>query len=169
MWFVLIDIYLEPMELKDDHSVNSQIERLPSRESSKNIIHFVQDWILLNAKANSPEDWRDSLKLIVAAALAFCLWFLLGRIAILHIEASREFARKIADLPAKDTDRVDQIEKAALGFEGTVKTLYALVTPLATAVTGYFFSASALSSKERKASRSQTELLVEENQEKASN
>jgi hypothetical protein len=154
------------MQSKDDQIEKRSNRTQPSNRQNRNIIHFIQDLILYNAKANSPDNWRDSFKLIIAAALSFGLWFMLGSIAIIHIESSREFARKIADLPTKDTEKVAQIEKAALGFESTVKTLYALVTPLATAVTGYFFAASAIN-RERKEFTSQAETLEEKKQEEA--
>ncbi|MBH8561354.1 hypothetical protein I8748_04035 [Nostoc sp. CENA67] len=104
--------------------------------------NFFQRWILVNAQANPPQEWRDSFKLIVSAALALSLWIFLGGIAVLHFQVSREFSRKIADLPVQDNAKVNQIEKAALSVNDTAKTLYALITPLATAVTGYFFAAS---------------------------
>lgn len=110
----------------------------------------IERLIVLHTKANPPAEWRDSFKLSVSALLAGSLWIFLGIIALSHVQASGEFSRKIANLPEQDSAKVDQIQKAALSFNDTAKTLYALITPLATAVTGYFFAASGSTSVTRR-------------------
>lgn len=104
--------------------------------------NFVQHWILVNAQAYRPQEWHDSFKLIVSAVLALSLWIFLVGIALLHFQVSCEFSRKISNLLVEDNAKVEQIEKAVLSINDTAKTLYALITPIATAVTGYFFAAS---------------------------
>ncbi|AFY66202.1 hypothetical protein [Geitlerinema sp. PCC 7407] len=113
-----------------------------SPDPSKHQNSFFKELVLINAQANPPEEWRASLKLLVSALLALILWGFLGYVAVFHLLTSRQFAQKVADLPAADPARVAQMEKAMIGFNSTVQTLYALLTPLATAVTGYFFAVS---------------------------
>lgn len=126
--------------------------------------NFPQPWILVNAQPNPTPEWRDSFKLIVSAVLALCLWLFLVGIAILHFQVSCEFSRKIADLPVQDNVKVEQIEKAALSVNDTAKTLYALITPLATAVTGYFFAASSSATSLIKSEKNADEHDTKENE-----
>jgi hypothetical protein len=104
--------------------------------------NFFKRWILINAQANPPEEWRNSFKLIVSALLAVSLWGFLGVIAFRHFQASSELSRQLAATDSQDNGKIDNIEKAFTGINDTAKTLYTLITPLATAITGYFFAIS---------------------------
>jgi hypothetical protein len=103
---------------------------------------FLRELVFLNAQNNTPHEWRDSVKLIVSAFLAVSLWSFLGMIAFRHFQASLEFSQKLAETAPSDNDTASRIEKASTGVNDTAKTLYTLITPLATAITGYFFAAS---------------------------
>lgn len=131
-------------------SENKTFSTTPNVKSKLTPSNTIERLIVLHTEANPPQEWRDSFKLVVSAFLALSLWFFLGTIAFSHFQASCELSRKIANLPEQDNAKVDQIQKAALSFNDTAKTLYALITPLATAVTGYFFAASGSTSVTRR-------------------
>ncbi|HEY9600514.1 MAG TPA: hypothetical protein V6C85_02825 [Allocoleopsis sp.] len=139
---------IQPIKLTSNIHKTCQIdsikptEEAPIQSTNKSLKNFFQELIVLNALANPPKEWRDSTKLIVSALLAISLWGFLGVIAFKHFQASLEFSRQLAATAPSDKGAVDRIDKAYTGVNETAKTLYALITPLATAITGYFFAAS---------------------------
>ena len=103
------------------------------------------------SKAYQPTEFRSNVKLWGSGILALSLWILLGYIAWSHFQASREFALKLSELPLKledgkislvDQEKVQLIDKANSLVDSTANRLYTFLTPVVTAVTGYFFVAS---------------------------
>lgn len=103
------------------------------------------------SKAYQPVEFRSNIKLFGSGILSLSLWILLGCIAWAHFQASRDFAIKLAELPLKlqdgkislvDQERIQLIERANGLVDSTSNRLYTFLTPVVTAVTGYFFVAS---------------------------
>jgi hypothetical protein len=86
----------------------------------------------------------------VSGELARGLWYLLGLVVVLHMISVIGFSWRLTDTPtAGDTDRTERIETAIATVSDAAKVLYAVLTPLATAVTGYYFSTGGDSDSER--------------------
>jgi hypothetical protein len=105
-------------------------------------------------KLYKPEEFRSNVKLWGSGILALSLWILLGALAWSHFDASRQLAFKISTLSPKLEDgkislvhqqEVQLIEKANTLVDSTSNRLYTFLTPIVTAVTGYFFVSSAAS------------------------
>lgn len=103
------------------------------------------------SKAYQPAEFRSNLKLWTAGLLAISLWIVLGNIAHNQFSSSREFASKLASLPVRvekekmsveGEERVKLIEKANNMVDSTARGLYTFLTPIVTAITGYFFVAA---------------------------
>ena len=105
------------------------------------------------SKAYQPTEFRSNVKLWGSGILALSLWVLLGCIAWSHFQASKDFALQLSALPLKledgkislvDQEKIQLIDKANGLVDSTANRLYTFLTPVVTAVTGYFFiSASA--------------------------
>lgn len=113
---------------------------------------FERLWQVIN-RAYQPSEFRSNIRLWSAALLAAALWIVLGRVAWGQFSSSQAFAMKIAtqavsDSPAatESTARVQekiQIYKQANEMvASSAQTIYTFLTPLVTAVTGYFFVAA---------------------------
>lgn len=111
-------------------------------QASKSTGDFLRSIILLGSIANTPQEWRESFKLVVSGVLALGLWGFLGWVAAFQLNSVTELSKQGANLAGQNGNQNAQIEKAIANVNDTAKTLYALLTPLATAVTGYFFAAS---------------------------
>jgi hypothetical protein len=103
-----------------------------------------------NVDYNPPPEWRESTKLVIAGILACGTWLVLGWLICSQFNNSVSFAERIAVLPPTDKDRINLIKEANETVNKTSSSLYAFITPFATAITGYFFiSSGILSSRKR--------------------
>jgi hypothetical protein len=102
-----------------------------------------------NRNDNPPPEWRESTKLVVAAGLACCTWGVLGWLICSQFNNSVTFAEKIAALPPTDKDRISLMKEANDTVNKTSSSLYAFITPFATAITGYFFISSGVMSSKK--------------------
>ncbi|AFY93408.1 hypothetical protein [Chamaesiphon minutus] len=112
---------------------------------------IVTDFLKKVVEYNTPSEWRESTKLITATFLAISSWSLLGWLAYSQFKASESFALQLAATTSTDKDRIALIKDANETVNKTASSLYALLIPIASAITGYFFVSSATASppKER--------------------
>jgi hypothetical protein len=96
----------------------------------------------VNEGHNTPPEWRENSKLIIAGILACGTWSVLGWLICSQFQNSVSFAEKIAALPSTATDRINVIKEANDTVNKTSSSLYAFITPFATAISGYFFISS---------------------------
>lgn len=98
----------------------------------------------------SPRDMRRNFRTRVSGRLALGLWSLLGAVVFIHIigisysaiQLSRKVGFQTVSLNEDDVSLRKQVVDDSVGMiNDAVKTLYSFLTPLATAVTGYYFSA----------------------------
>jgi hypothetical protein len=94
------------------------------------------------AEYNTPSEWRETGKLLIAAALACGTWGILGWLIYSQFNNSVAFADKIATIPPGDKDKIALVKDANETVNKTASSLYAFITPFATAITGYFFISS---------------------------
>jgi hypothetical protein len=99
-----------------------------------------------------PEEFRSNVKLWGSGILALSLWTLLGVLAYSHFESSRKLAFQISELTPQlengkigvvHQEKVQLLEKANTMVDSTSNRLYTFLTPIVTAITGYFFVSSA--------------------------
>jgi hypothetical protein len=98
---------------------------------------LIYDLVRMNATVNTPPEWRESVKLGFAGVLALGCWSLLGWVLASQFLSSRITAEKIE--VAKDSTQVALIKDAHEVVDRTASSIYSLLTPIATAITGYFF------------------------------
>ncbi len=98
---------------------------------------------------NQPPEWRENVKLVMAATLAGGTWIIVGWLIYSQFTNSVAFAEKIATLNPADKDRISLIKDANETVNKTSSSLYAFITPFATAITGYFFISSGILSGRR--------------------
>ena len=127
---------------------------MADKESSNagSSVGFERFWTAL-CQYYQPIEFRSNVKLWSAAMLAAALWLLLGKIVWGQFQYSQAFASKIA----RNADSVTLVEgrlnpaleariqliKQANDMVGTsAQSLYTFLTPIVTAVTGYFFVAT---------------------------
>jgi hypothetical protein len=103
---------------------------------------------------NQPPEWRENVKLVMAATLAGGTWIIVGWLIYSQFTNSVSFAEKIATLNPADKDRISLIKEANETVNKTSNALYAFITPFATAITGYFFISSGILSSKRNESDS---------------
>jgi hypothetical protein len=95
----------------------------------------------LNLDRVSPHhEWRESVKLVVAAFLAVGCWSLLGWLLFAQFQYSLTVSAKLEN--PENKDRVVLIKDARDGVNQTSSSIYALLTPIAASITGYFFVSS---------------------------
>ena len=94
------------------------------------------------AEYNTPSEWRETGKLAIAAALACGTWGILGWIIYSQFNSNVAFAKKISSITPGDKDRIALVKDANETVNKTASSLYAFITPFATAITGYFFISS---------------------------
>ena len=119
---------------------------------------IIPDFFKKVIEYNTPSEWRESTKLLTATFLAISSWSLLGWLAYSQFKASESFARQIAAATPGDKDRVALIKDANETVNKTASSLYALLIPIASAITGYFFVSSATVSYIKKRDRLPTSL-----------
>lgn len=88
------------------------------------------------------DEMRKTLKAGMSGVLALGLWLLLGGTIIAHLTTIIVFSwHLIASPVTNDVEgQKERIDKATSNVSDTAKTLYTLLTPLATAITGYYFT-----------------------------
>lgn len=96
----------------------------------------------INEGHNTHPEWRENSKLIIAGILACGTWSVLGWLICSQFQNSVSFAEKIAAIPSTATDRINVIKEANDTVNKTSSSLYAFITPFATAISGYFFISS---------------------------
>ncbi len=101
---------------------------------------FISDLIRMNATVNTPPEWRESVKLLVAAFLALGCWSLLGWLLFAQFQYSLAVSDKLEK--PENKDRIVFIKDARDGVNQTSSSIYALLTPIAASITGYFFVTS---------------------------
>jgi hypothetical protein len=145
-----------PLPENSENNLSKSLERATDVSKSKDqreddLFGKALEWTV---KLYKPEEFRSNVKLWGSGILALSLWILLGTLAWSHFEASRQFAFKISTLSPKLEDgkislvhqqEVQLIEKANTLVDSTSNRLYTFLTPIVTAITGYFFVASAAS------------------------
>jgi hypothetical protein len=110
--------------LESTNACNLQCNRIPNRGQ------------------NTPPEWRENSKLIMAGILAGGTWSVLGWLICSQFQNSVSFAEKIAALPSTATAQISSIKEANDTVNKTSSSLYAFITPFATAISGYFFISS---------------------------
>jgi hypothetical protein len=110
---------------------------------------------------NQPPEWRENIKLVMAATLAGGTWIIVGWLIYSQFTNSVSFAEKIATLNPADKDRISLIKEANETVNKTSSSLYAFITPFATAITGYFFISSGILSGKKNESDSKNQKDVE--------
>ena len=111
-------------------------------ELEKSEFNRLKDFFELISEAYQPTEFRSNVKLWGAGVLALTLWILLGSLAWTHLQSSREFAQKLSELEQPSEEKISLIEKSTGMVDSTADRLYTFLTPIVTAVTGYFFVAS---------------------------
>ena len=111
---------------------------------------------------NPAPEWRENTKLVMAATLAGGTWIVLGWLIYSQFTNTVSFAEKIATLNPADKDRISLIKEANETVNKTSSSLYAFITPFATAITGYFFISSGILSGKKKEGDSQSLIDSEE-------
>lgn len=134
--------------MSDSFQENLQIE--------EEVARIERLWTILSS-AYQPVEFRSNLKLWSAALLALSLWIILSKIALGHFTSSQEFAGMIASqassievdkdgkLSPKIAERIQIVKQANDMVASTAQNLYTFLTPIVTAVTGYFFVAAGAS------------------------
>ena len=90
----------------------------------------------------SPDDHRKNLRAQASRTLAMGFWVLLALVAVAHLGTTIIFSKELFRKTEKNyaQSEIERIEKAISSVGDTAKTLYAVLAPLATAVTGYYFT-----------------------------
>lgn len=84
---------------------------------------------------------RKNYNTLLSGTLAKVLWYTLGGVVVLHFASVIVFSWRLADKPdLNDTNYPERVKSAIASVNDTAKTLYTFLTPLATAVTGYYFT-----------------------------
>jgi hypothetical protein len=112
------------------------------KDSHFNPIESLCNLMKENSLANTPIEWRESVKVITSVLLASGLWMFLGWLAYSQFQQSKELSNRLMTTSPTDKDSIALIDKAADKVNNTANALYALLTPFATAVTGFFFASS---------------------------
>lgn len=99
---------------------------------------------------SSSEELRKNFRTLVSGRLATGLWALLGGVVTIHMIGVTHSASRLARFATVPTANVEEasidirtqlVEDSISLIDGSAKTLYSFLAPLATAVTGYYFSA----------------------------
>ena len=105
--------------------------------------------LLKGSVRESHEELRKNFHVRVSGELAKGLWYLLGGVVVMHLVGVTAFSWRLGNSPVpgdSEEKRTERIEKAVANVNDAAKTLYAVLTPLATAVTGYYFTLGGTSS-----------------------
>ena len=110
--------------------------------AAKEYMRFLQKLLLENATANTPPEWRESLKLISAGLLGISLWFFIGWVACASYLKIQDYSDQISKLKDSKDPQIENIDKAVNIINDASKTLYSQLIPIATVVSGFFFVAA---------------------------
>jgi hypothetical protein len=121
-------------------SLKEHLSRM--KESHSLLTNTILDPMKKNSLANTPIEWRESVKVTTSVLLASGLWMFLGWLAYSQFEQSKILSNRLMSTSSTDKDSIALIDKAADKVNNTANSLYALLTPFATAVTGFFFASS---------------------------
>jgi hypothetical protein len=105
----------------------------------KNFINSIEN--------TNPVESRENLKSIFAVVLGAGSWILLGWLIYSQFKTCQSFAEKLAATPPMEKDKIALIKDANETVSKTSSSLYSLLTPVATAITGYFFISGISSGK----------------------
>ncbi|ERN42927.1 hypothetical protein KR51_00002300 [Rubidibacter lacunae KORDI 51-2] len=89
----------------------------------------------------SQEDRRRNYETRVSGELAYSLWITLAVVASLHAICIGILTWHLVHAPGNDEEAINRrFDRALNEVHDTAKTIYTFLTPLATAVTGYYFA-----------------------------
>ncbi|WP_138505543.1 hypothetical protein [Nostoc sp. PA-18-2419] len=125
--------------------------------AAKEDTRFLQKLLLANATANTPPEWRESLKLISAGLLGISLWFFIGWIAGASYLKIQDYSEQISKLKDSKDPQIENLNKAVSIINDASKTLYSQLIPIATVVSGFFFVAANSQSSGLVAPKNKTE------------
>ncbi|MBE9051005.1 hypothetical protein IQ243_11360 [Nostocales cyanobacterium LEGE 11386] len=95
----------------------------------------------------SPEDKRLNFNTYLAGTLALMLWSSLIGVIFWHTFAVTSIAKNLWNTNSSLEEMQKKSETSSALINETAKTLYTLIGPLATAVTGFYYNSVALSKK----------------------
>lgn len=93
-------------------------------------------------KTISHSELRETLKSIVAIMIGTGSWILLGWLIYAQFKTSQSFAYQLAATSPDNKERIVLIKDANETVIKTSSSLFSLLMPVATAITGYFFITS---------------------------
>jgi hypothetical protein len=100
---------------------------------------------LINLMKNiTSTESRENLKTLFAICLGTGSWILLGWLIYSQFNTSQYFSRQMILIPAEKKEQIALIKEANETVNKTANSLYALMMPIATAITGYFFISSGI-------------------------
>lgn len=125
--------------LDSDSSSSSSSEPidLASDSSSLEPINIVSEE---DGVSISPEEKRKTFRLNMAGGLAGILWLSLLLVILYHCVSTFWFSNKLSQLKAEEKSSF--IEEAIQANHETAQSIYTFLTPLAAAVTAFFFDAN---------------------------
>jgi hypothetical protein len=132
-----------PLLASEDSSSNISSNGQVTRDSSDVPKEDTAKFLHPGTMTIPGEEMRKTFEAGMSGVLALGLWLLLGGTVITHLAATVVFSSQLVEKPSvNDTEgQSERIEKATSTVGDTAKTLYALLTPLAATVTGYYFTA----------------------------
>lgn len=111
---------------KKDQLKSVSLDEAVNKSHANNFLHSM-----------SPADKRENQKVQTAHRLAIGLWLLLGIIVVIHFGFVCCMSHGLLQA---DKEKVELGKLGVSQINETAKTLYTLLAPLATAITGYFFT-----------------------------
>jgi hypothetical protein len=94
----------------------------------------------------SPGEKRKNYRLYVAGGLAGILWLSLLGVIAYHCFSTFHFSRRLSEL--KTEEESSSVKEAIQMNQETAQSIYTFLTPLAAAVTAFFFDANGSSKDE---------------------
>lgn len=125
---------------KPDGITNERVSNIEKNTSTTIIPEATKSQPEKGALTNPPHEWRASFNLVISGVLGCSIWLFLGLVAHWHFALVQNFSQKRVPPSTPNKEQVEQIDRAINDVNDTAKTLYAILTPLATAVTGYYFA-----------------------------
>jgi hypothetical protein len=126
-------------------AINKDLEE----DISKIVQNIPQDQINNENDKESNNSWIDEisslsgLKLFLSGFIAIVLWLGTAGVIATHVYTVTDFGYKITQVKSgtqTSKEEVDNIQKSIGAVDGTAKGLYSFLTPLAAAVTAFFFN-----------------------------
>lgn len=95
---------------------------------------------LSQTESPSPAEKRKTFKTKIAGWLAVGLWVGLIIVYLGHLTAIVYLSVLLVNPPASDDPtRLERFDRSFVAINDTAKTIYSFLTPLATAITSYYF------------------------------